>query len=217
MPGETGVALARDQVVELMPMLRRGVTLDAAALVRFRVQSGVTAGFLRLPFGVLAGRAVRTDGTADDGSVLDITHRAQDVLDWSESGPVPARADADWRGGLPPVSGWQRLDEVPDDVIRPLVRAGATTLKQAAVREGVPDAQPRAEVSEALLDSIVLTVSGGSTNAELSLRMVSALTRMGFLPRDSSAGVDVAGRWVRISGRYGSVYAERPGAGLMVV
>ncbi len=215
---ETGVGLGRDQLIELIPLLRRGVSLDSATLVRFRSAEGVTAAFVRLPFAVLAGRAVRTgvDGPGLDGPGLDVTHRAQDVLDRFEAGrpEMPTRYDTDWRGGLPPTTGWRRLDVVPDTVIRPLVRAGAMTLKQAAEREGVPGAQPRAEVSDALLDSIVLTVTDGAQRAELTLRMVSALTRMGFLPRDSSANVDTAGRWLRIAGRYGSIYGERPGSGL---
>ena len=43
--------------------------------------------------------------------------------------------------------------------------------------------------------------------------MLSALTRMGFVPRDSVVHVDVAGRWVRVVGGYGTGYLER-GTGL---
>lgn len=129
---------------------------------------------------------------------------------------VLARHDDQWRAGLPPTANWRRLDVIPDDVIRGLVRSGAATLKQAAEREGVPGAQPRAEVADVLLDSIVLTVSDATAEAEISLRMVSALTRMGLLPKDSRASVDIAGRWLRIAGRYGSIYAERPGSGLQL-
>jgi hypothetical protein len=103
---------------------------------------------------------------------------------------------------------------VPDEVVRGLVRSGAQALKQAAEREGVPNAQPRAEVADALLDSVVLTVEDGGQSVQLTLRTLSALTRMGFLPRDSHIAVDVAGRWTRIAAAYGSVYAERPGSGL---
>jgi hypothetical protein len=37
---------------------------------------------------------------------------------------------------------------------------------------------------------------------------------MGFLTRGGPAHVDVAGRWIRVAGGYGSVYLERPGVGL---
>jgi hypothetical protein len=77
-------------------------------------------------------------------------------------------------------------------------------------------AQPRAEVTDALLDSVVLTVRAeGGLQAAITLRMVSALTRMGFLPRGSHAGVDVAGRWLRVAAEYGSVFAERGGLNIL--
>jgi hypothetical protein len=51
----------------------------------------------------------------------------------------------------------------------------------------------------------------------VTLRTLSALTRMGFLTRGSSAAIDVAGRWVRTAAEYGSVFAEtdRGGLGLL--
>jgi len=50
----------------------------------------------------------------------------------------------------------------------------------------------------------------------VSLRTLSALRRLGFAPPDTEVAVDVSGRWVRVAGLYGSVYAERPGAALML-
>jgi hypothetical protein len=115
------------------------------------------------------------------------------------------------------VSGWRRLETVPEDVIRGLVRQGALALKDAAAREGVPGAQPRAEVADALLDSVVLSVhDDDGRTADVTLRALSALTRMGFLPRGGHVYVDFVGRWVRVVAEYGSVYLERPGAGLVL-
>ncbi len=162
--------------------------------------------------------------------------RAADAIDWLDAGstdltanpaadetagdgtPAPQVRDAEWRTGLPPARGWRRIETVPDAVIRNLVRAGATALQDAAAREGVPGAQPRAEVADALLDSAVLTVSeeGGRDAATVTLRALSALVRMGFLPRGGEVGVDVAGRWVRVVAEFGSVYLERPGQGLQL-
>ena len=142
--------------------------------------------------------------------------RAREVLDWLDgiTDDVPLARDSEWRTGLPPTSGWATLESVPDSVLRPLVRKGALALKDAAAREGVPGAQPRAEVADALLDSTVLTVAEGDSSAQISLRALSALTRMGFLPRGGRARIDVAGRWIRVVAEYGTVYLERPGAGL---
>jgi hypothetical protein len=60
---------------------------------------------------------------------------------------------------------------------------------------------------QALLDSIVLTAqpeSGAPVRVPLSV--LSALTRMGFLPRGGEAAVDTAPGWIRIAAAYGSTY-----------
>lgn len=198
-------------------MLRRAIGLDPRSLARLRLAGQTATVLARLPFGVLVSRTVHA---ARRETALDLTARAADLVAWLDAAPgdapEPERRDLEWRTGLPPVSGWQRLETVPDDVIRPLVRAGALALKDAAAREGVPGAQPRAEVADALLDSVVLTVRDDDTGvtAEITLRTVSALTRMGFLPRSGHAHVDVAGRWIRLVAEYGTVYLERPGHAL---
>jgi hypothetical protein len=208
-------ALGRNDLLELAPVLRRAVTLDPGALARLRASEHHTAVLVRLPFGVLVARTLAVERP---GNVLDLTVRAADLLAWSdgEVTVAPEPRDAEWRVSLPPVSGWQRIDTVPDEVVRGLVRAGAQTLKDAAARVGLPDAQPRAEVADALLDSVVLTVSAadGGRATPVTLRALSALTRMGFLTRGSHVAVDTAGRWIRIAAEFGSVYSERPGLGL---
>ena len=199
-------------LVELAPMLRRAAALDELSLARIVTGAATVTGLVRLPFDVLVGRTLPlpedADRRASDYSVL-----ATELLAWIDGDDAkPAPRDADWRGGIPPTTGWKRVDTVPDDVIRRLVRSGARTLKDAAARDGVAGAQPRAEVAAALLDSVVLTVSGSSgERVELTLRLISAITRMGFLPHGSHVAVDVAGRWLRVAARYGSGYAERPG------
>jgi hypothetical protein len=207
--------LVRDDVIDLAPLVRRAVDLDPAALARVRRAGSHLSLLVRLPFGVLASRTIEASRPGADG---DTTVRGSELLAWldGEQDEPPQPRDAQWRGGSPPNSGWRRVDRVPDADIRPLVRRGALTLKEAADREGVPGAQPREAVADALLDSVVLTVSGEALTVEITLRTLSALTRMGFLPRDSYAAIDVAGRWVRVAAAYGSVYAERPGAALTV-
>lgn len=205
--------LVREDVAELAPLVRRAVGLDPAALVRVRRDGSRVSLLVSLPFGVLAARAVEAAAPGTDG---DTTVRGSELLAWldGKQDEPPQARDAQWRGGSPPTSNWRRIDRVPDSDIRPLVRSGALTLKEAAEREGVPGARPREAVADALLDSVVLTVTDGGASVEITLRTLSALTRMGFLPRDSYAAIDVAGRWVRVAATYGSVYAERPGADL---
>ena len=206
---------SRANLVELEPLVRRAASLAPGTLVRLRLQSRTVTAFVRLPFGVLAGRSVPLDHSPNG---VDSTYAAGELLTWIDdpAGVAPTTRDADWRDGLPPSGNWRKVEVVPDDVIRGLVKAGAATLAQAAEREGVPGAQPRAEVADALLNSIVLTVADATLQVEIDLRMASALTRMGFLPPNSVATVDVAGRWKRIAGRFGSIYAERPGVGLQL-
>ena len=201
----------RETLHELAPVLRRAVTLEPAGLVRVRLGPGTATALVRLPFGVLVSRTVQAPQR--DGS-SDVTTRAGELLAWLDGAAdqPPTSRDAEWRSGLPPAAGWTRVESVPDHVVRPLVRSGAQALQDAADREGVPGAQPRAEVADALLDSTVLTVADDAgRTAEVSLRALSALTRMGFLPRDGRVHVDVHGRWTRVVAEYGTVYLERPG------
>lgn len=194
-------AIGSEVLGEVVPLLRRAVDLDAEALVRFRGSGEVLTTFVRLPFDVMAARAIPA------GAECDATLSAADVLAWSDGLrlPLPSR-DADWRGAAPPASGWTRVEVVPDTELRPLVRSGALTLKNLS-----------GHAAQALLDSVVLTVSSPECAApvEITLRMLSALTRMGFLPRGGSAAVDVNGRWKRLAAHYGTIYAEPVGLGLL--
>lgn len=215
----TGTASLGDvaaQLDGLTPLSRRVAALDPRGVLRIRLGAGVVAGYARLPFAVLVGRTVRVDWA---GPPLDCVVRAGELVSWlsGEASRAPATRDVEWRGALPPVAGWQRVERVPDAVIRDVVGKGAATFREAAAREGVPGGQPRAEVADALLDSVVLTAAEGSVRAEVSLRTISALTRMGFVPEDSHVAIDVCGRWSRVAAEYGSAYAERPGLALGVV
>ncbi len=211
------IGVERDSLRELAPLARRALSLDPGALVRVRSVDGRLSLLVRLPFGVLAARTIALER---DGAKIDVTVRASELLEWLDvaGAAEPAARDTEWRSALPPAHGWHRVDTVPDSVVRELVRTGALTLQNAAVRDGVPGAQPRAAVADALLDSIVLTASDDAgRTASVALRTLSALTRLGFLPRDSHVALDSVGRWTRVAAEYGSVYAERPGFGLAVL
>lgn len=205
-------------LAEISPLLKRMVDLDPKILVRIRRRPDRLTALVQTPFDVLAARSVPV-GSDAPAETLDATYAAADLLAWDAGQPAPSTRDAEWRGAVPPDSGWQRIERVPDQVIRQLVRAGALTLKEAAEREGVPGATPRAEVSDALLDSVVLTASADDSpaTAEITLRVLSALTRLGFLARDSHAVIDRSGRWVRVVGTYGTVYSEAAPSGLSVL
>ena len=215
-------------VADLAAFVGRVVRLDPAALLRLRSAAGSVTAYVWLPFGVLVSRSAPASG-----GPADVTVAAADMLAVVErvgdSGavPLPAARDSAWRGAIPPGAGWHRVDDVPADVVRRLVRAGAETLRSVGPRGA-------ATAGEALLDHDSLTVSGGGRTVVLPLRVLSAAWRMGFLgpgpagrpgagsasdERDHATGpapavpadsvvVSWVGGWVRLAAPYGSAYRQ---------
>jgi hypothetical protein len=195
------MSLPRTELADFTPMAERAVTADAEALIRLRGvadavdQPGSIAGFVRLPYDVLAGRTVAGPAAGN----YDLTFAAADFLSWQADPAVePTRQDARWLTGLPPRAGWQRIEVVPDKAIREVVRSGALLARNVTSRSG----------QQSLLSSIVLTASSGSRSVEVPLGPLSALTRMGFLPLGGEAAVDTAPGWIRIAAAYGSTYVS---------
>lgn len=188
------------QLRDFVPLAQRAVSVEAASMIRFRATEQTVSGFVRLPYDVLAGRTLATELTP--AAAFDITVAAADFIDWAEqSGPPPVSKDAHWLSALPPRRGWQRVDLVPDKVIRDLVRSGAELAVGATSRPS----------QEALLASVVLTAKAGdgsAPQARVRLGALTALTRMGFLVRDSGAAIDVCPGWVRVAAALGSTYVS---------
>ncbi len=203
-----GLAAARRELVELAPAVRRAIELDPAIPVRLRRWGGRSSAVLRLPFGVLAGRTVRSAAEDPDAGRIDVTVDGGDLLAWLDGTrpAAPEPRDERWRGTLPPQAGWRRLDTVPAEAIRAVVETGARAAAGLDRRR-----------ADAVLDAPALQVSDERVGAVVvSLRTLSALRRLGFAPPGTEVAVDVCGRWVRVAGLYGSVYAERPGTALML-
>ena len=110
---------------------------------------------------------------------------------------------------------------MPDAVVRDLVRSGALAAKDAAVAENLPGGRPSDTLVGALLDSVVLTVHDDEDpdgpGTDVTLRSLTAATRMGFVARGQGVRVDRARHWSRVAARYGNVYAEIRRAGLTLV
>jgi threonine dehydrogenase-like Zn-dependent dehydrogenase len=85
----------------------------------------------------------------------------------------------------------------------------------ALAEEGATGARdrpgPAGAASTALLDTEVLTVSGHGMRVALSLRMVFALSGMGFAPAVPGEVVRISATdsWARIDARYGAVVRRR--------
>ena len=198
----------RERLRDFAPLAERALSVADDALIRFRTHQDRIGGFVRLPFDVLAGRTIeatgagsaRSAGDNQPASDSDVTVAAQQFLNWLDDGAdEPVRADVHWLSALPPRSGWRRVEIVPDTVIRELVRSGALLAQGADTRPG----------QQALLDSIVLTAHADSgPPVQVPLGALSALTRMGFLPRDGQAAVDTAAGWIRLASTYGSTYVS---------
>lgn len=174
------------------PLAERAISIEPESMIRFRSGASTISGFVRLPFEVLAGRTVHASG-----GPADVTMSAQDFVIWlGERASVPAAKDAHWLSALPPRDGWQRIEVVPDSAIREVVRSGAMLARDTASRSG----------QQALLDSIVLTAESDDARIEVPLAPLSALTKMGFLPRDSQAAIDTARGWIRVAAPFGSTF-----------
>jgi hypothetical protein len=200
---------------DFAPMAERAISIDAAAVLRFQGSSARIAGYVRLPYEVLAGRTV----AVDNEQRFDVSFGAAEFLRWIDEGAdQPARRDAHWLSPLPPSSGWRRLEEIPGSTVRELIQAGAELARTTDTRAS----------QESLLSSVVLTASAAAAvasterasvpraagldgpalqAADVRLGPLSALTKMGFLPRGSTVAVDVAPGWTRVAAAFGSAYS----------
>jgi len=176
---------------------------DTAGLVRLRSDGDLVRMWATTPFDALVTRAIR--GTV---TPADVTVHAGNLL----SGLAVARADevdpgpsvdASWRSQLPPADGWVAVDSVPATVLAALAEEGATGARD---RPG-----PAGAASTALLDTEVLTVTGAGMRVVVNLRMVFALSGMGFAPSlpGEQVRISATDAWARIDARYGAVVRRR--------
>ncbi|KQH79315.1 hypothetical protein AO501_14800 [Mycobacterium gordonae] len=188
--------------------------LDEAAVIRIRARSaGLLTAWVATGFDVVASRVVvGTVKPADMSVAADALARGLEAA--SEAGYVdPGFAmDSAWRGGLPPESGFNHLEDVPAKLMLDLAHQGADLAKEHGGGHGPP---------VSLLDQEVLEVSSGDVVVGVPMRCVFALTAMGFLPQtisddDEIVRVRISPAWLRIDARFGSVYRRRAHAALMV-
>jgi hypothetical protein len=202
------------ETADLASFLGRVVALDPAAVARLRAPRSRVTAYARLPFGVLVSRTVAggadpADVTVGAGGLLAALDRPAGTGAERDAVAWPQRREVEWRAALPPAAGWLRLDSVPGDVVRDLVRAGRDALRAVA-------AGAAAAAGQSLLDHESLTVTGAGRTAVLPLRVLGALTRMGFLGDGAEpVVVSAAAGWIRLAAPYGSAYQHTvPGLAL---
>src|SRR5262249_42630851 len=147
------------------------------------------------------------DGTVEPAEV---TVRAADLLAALAVATAevvdPGRsAESAWRARIPPETGWITVDDVPASAISDLVAAGT-----AAARE---DADHAGGAPASLLDSEVLTITGSGLTVSVPLRVLFALSGMGFVgPEEDVIRVRATPVWLRLDGRFGAVVRRRHGS-----
>lgn len=225
---ETLVVFDTAALTNLGVLARKAEAMDAHALLRIRavaagspddpVAASRPAGIARVwattPFGPVACRTMAISPARDDmivraDAVSAATGDARSVPQLDAAVPMTlgcgAAADSSWPGRLPVDGGWTVLDAVPAGVFRDLETQARGVAKEESGPLGLPTS---------LLDQKVLTVRGTGTSdgADISMREVFALCAMGFIPVEPAADehvrVSVKGRWRRLDGRFGSVYAS---------
>ena len=183
----------------LISLLQRAVALQDRAMARFSTVSDAAVDvFVTTPFAVIASRRVAGSCSRDGAAVL-----VSDLLDDATDTTMTAVAmDAGWgMGALPPVAGFELLDEIPADVVQRLSDQGRALARQFSGPLGPP---------QSLMDQAVITVND---DTEIPMRLVFTLTALGLIPgMDAPAAIprhlriSRNSRWVRVDAPFGSAY-----------
>ncbi len=183
----------------LISLLQRAVALQDRAMARFSTVSDAAVDvFVTTPFAVIASRRVAGSCSRDGAAVL-----VSDLLDDATDTTMTAVAmDAGWgMGALPPVAGFELLDEIPADVVQRLSDQGRALTRQFSGPLGPP---------QSLMDQAVITVND---DTEIPMRLVFTLTALGLIPgMDAPAAIprhlriSRNSRWVRVDAPFGSAY-----------
>ena len=183
----------------LISLLQRAVALQDRAMARFSTVSDAAVDvFVTTPFAVIASRRVAGSCSRDGAAVL-----VSDLLaDATDTTMTAVALDAGWgMGALPPVAGFELLDEIPADVVQRLSDQGRALARQFSGPLGPP---------QSLMDQAVITVND---DTEIPMRLVFTLTALGLIPgMDAPAAIprhlriSRNSRWVRVDAPFGSAY-----------
>ena len=125
------------------------------------------------------------------------------------TGPVVATGPAaSWRWSLPGTAG-REVERIPAAELWRLGEAAARTLREVTAGGVGGRRVGQRAVRDALLDHVPVVVQHEAGRTEVSQRLVQALLRMAFVPRDEPAvpvAVLVAPGWVGLAGRYGTAW-----------
>jgi hypothetical protein len=176
---------------------------DPATPVRLRADGERVRIWAGTPFDALVTRAVSGTVTPSDVTVYAGSLLAGLAVSTAEDVDPGATADAAWRSQLPPAGGWVPVDQVPATVLGALAQEFASGARD---RPG-----PAGGASTALLDAEVMEVSGNGMRVPLTVRVLFALSGMGFAGPGEGEVIRVSATdsWVRLDARYGAVLRRR--------
>ncbi|MBP2474239.1 hypothetical protein JOF53_003111 [Crossiella equi] len=190
---------------DLGAFVARAVRLDQQTALRLKTrEGGLVDAWAATPFDVLATRSIAGTVTPADITVTGndlLTSLA--VVGGERVDPGPSK-DMLWRSALPPAVGWLPVDLLPVSVVSELADQGVELARKNTGPHGTPPAS--------LLDQTVLTVSGSGLEVKIPLRVLFALSGMGFLgggPADDVVKVTATDSWLRVDARFGAVVRRR--------
>lgn len=195
----------------------RVAQLDPAGLVRLAAcadAAGVDL-WARAGFGVVA--TTRVAGRVEPDPLTVYATNLVAALAVSRAEAVDAGTDAgdQWSMQLPPTDGWSPIGELTMADVEREVRA-AKPVAERAVRIDRADelrAKTKATVPPVVLDQALMTVRTEQVRVPISMRMLFALSGMGFADAGAEAGgaihVWVTPTWLRLDAPLGSVARRR--------
>lgn len=194
---------------DLLTFSSRVARLAPDGLIRLK-----SAGSSTTAFALVVGVLVRKDFTASLDGASDLTVSGQALANAVERSvtasdrvPLPEPVDAQWRASLPPVSAWTHREDLPTAEIRQILDLAGSQLR------ALDDVQVAA-AGDAMLSQTIAMVDRDSLDpVEIPMRMLVAMSRLGFLTEAESANdtIRVAsnGKWVVAASRIGAAF-RRP-------
>lgn len=177
--------------------------------------------WLKTAFNPLAQRRIALHCVPEDtiitaAAAMDLAQAKISAAAAGTTYPVSSQPSSAWPGYIPSKDGWHLVDVVPAKALRALEQQARAVAVQSSGPLGLPTS---------LLDHVAMTVKPSSaktganehnddkTGVDVTMREVFALCTMGFIPTNPDerepVRVSAKGRWVRLDGRFGSVYGSK--------
>lgn len=194
---------------DLLTFSSRVARLAPDGLIRLKGNGATTSAFA-----LVVGVLVRKDFTATMADAVDLTAPAKQLAEaversvtTSEHVRLPDPVDAQWRASLPPASDWTHREDLPTPEIRQTLDLAGSQLR------GLDDSQVAAAGDAMLSQTIAMVDRDGVDPVEIPMRLLVAMSRLGFLTEAESANdtirVATNGKWVVAATRIGAAF-RRP-------